>query len=291
MSSLCKYISLQYKQHITETINPMLIHCRKSTLKSSHRAPPKRGSTTGLITLLFTILITLSACSSVVRTDAPTISHVHIGHALTGWFDTPNKVGLLVTAEQEATIAAANAALMIEAAVKGDLPTTKKLLGNIGNALDPETYPDGNGKGYGLRKATNGAISHLKFAADSPDASNNTLRSVARTSIVANSALEKTDEALILVEEALKIDDLDVLAELGRELLILTNDIAGGPDKSTPDAYGLFEFRSDIEAMVDREDPPYTTVESFYLFNLIRLPDGGWAFGKGNRRRSGGTSY
>lgn len=258
----------------------------------ARRSPRLRSATRILsISALSAALLTISACANVVRTDAPTISHVHIGHALTGWFDTPNKVGLLVIAEQEATIAAANAQLMIEAATKGDLPATKTFLGNIGHALDPETYTEGNGKGYGLRKATNGAISHLKFAADSADATNNTLRSVARTSIVVNSALDKTDEALILVEEAMQIDDLDVLSELGRELLSMTNDIAGGPEKATADAYGLFEFRSDIEAMVDREDPPYTTVESFYLFNLIRLPDGGWAFGKGNRRRSGGTSY
>ncbi len=233
----------------------------------------------------------VSACATVVRTDAPTIAHVHIGHALTGWFDTPNKNGLLVTAEQEATIAAANAELMIEVATRGDLVAAKKFLKNIGHALDPETYPGGNGKGYGLRRAANGAISHLKFAADSADATNNVLRSVARTSIVANSALEKCDEALILVEEAMLIDDLEILAELGRELRDLTNDIAGGPDKSSSDAYGLFEFRSDIETMVDREDPPYTTVESFYLFNLIKLPEGGWAFAKGRRRRAGGTSY
>lgn len=241
-------------------------------------------------TVAFAVTL-LSGCATVVRTDAPTIAHVHIGHALTGWFDTPNKVGLLVTAEQEATIAAANAELMIEAATRGDLGAIKRFLTNIGNALDPETYPVGNGKGYGLRKATNAAMSHLKFAGDSADASNNVLRSVARTSIVANSALEKCDEALILVEEALQIDDLEILAELGRELRDMTNDIAGGPSKANPDAYGLFEFRSDIEAMVDREDPPYTTVESFYLFNLIRLPDGGWAFAKGRRRRAGGTSY
>jgi hypothetical protein len=244
----------------------------------------------GAAIIAFTVTM-LAGCASVVRTDAPTIAHVHIGHALTGWFDTPNKNGLLVTAEQEATIAAANAELLIEAATRGDLAASKKLLNNIGHALDPETYPQGNGKGYGLRKATNGAISHLKFAADSADASNNVLRSVAKTSIVADSALEKCDEALILVEEALSIDDLDILAELGRELRDLTNDIAGGPDKSSADAYGLFEFRSDIEDMVDREDPPYTTVESFYLFNLIKLPEGGWGFSKSRRRRAGGTSY
>lgn len=236
-----------------------------------------------------TALVFSVGCSTVVRKDAPTISHVHIGHSLTGWHDTPNKLGLLVTAEQEATIAAANADLLIEAARKGDLAGTKKFLTNLGHVLDPETYPEGNGKGYGLRKAANGAISHLKFAADSPDASSNALRSIARTAILANSAVEKCDELLLLVEEALTIDEVEILAELGPDIRTLAYDIAGGTEKVTADAYGLFELRSDIEAMVDREDPPYTTVESFYLFNLIRLPDGGWEFAKGRRRNSSGS--
>lgn len=232
----------------------------------------------------------IAGCSTVVRKDAPTIAHVHIGHALTGWVDTPGKLGLLVTAEQEATIAAANADLMIEAAQRGNLQATKEFLTNIGNVLDPEVYPDGNGKGYGLRKATEGAISHLKFAAESPDASNNALRNIARTTIRANSALDKCDELLGLIGDALTIDEVEILAELGEDIKTLAYDIAGGPQKVNAEAYGLFELRTDIESMVDNEDPPYSTVESFYLFNLIRLPDGSWEFAKGRRRRAS-SSY
>ena len=47
---------------------------------------------------------------------------------------------------------------------------------------------------------------------------------------------------------------------------------------SSPDEYGLLQLRRDIESMIAREDPPYATVSSWYLFNLIRLPDGSWIF-------------
>ena len=236
-------------------------------------------------------LTALSGCGTVVKKEAPTISHIHIGHALTGWIDTPNKVGLLVTAEQEATIASANAELLVEAAGRGDLGQAKKYLTNLGHALNPEVYPQGNGKGYGLRKSTEGAISHLRFASESADASNNVLRTVAKTSIVATSALDKIDELQVLLEAGAESEEAAVLVELGKEMQSLASDIAGGPGKSDPNAYGLFEFRTDIEDMVAREDPPYSSVESFYLFNLIRLPDGGWGFAKGRRRRAGGATY
>ena len=48
----------------------------------------------------------------------------------------------------------------------------------------------------------------------------------------------------------------------------------------TADEYGLMQLRRDIESMIAREDPPYATVTSWYLFNLIRLPDGSWIFRK-----------
>ena len=46
----------------------------------------------------------------------------------------------------------------------------------------------------------------------------------------------------------------------------------------SPGTYSLKQFRKDIQAMVNKEQPAYTTVDSYYLFNLIRLPNGKWAF-------------
>jgi hypothetical protein len=46
--------------------------------------------------------------------------------------------------------------------------------------------------------------------------------------------------------------------------------------------------------MIDREGPDYSTVDTWYLFNLIRLPSGEWIFKKrsslGGYGGSGGGS-
>lgn len=48
---------------------------------------------------------------------------------------------------------------------------------------------------------------------------------------------------------------------------------------------GMDQITAAIDAMIAREDPPYKTVDSWYLFNLIRLPDGEWIF-----RRAGSSA-
>ena len=79
---------------------------------------------------------------------------------------------------------------------------------------------------------------------------------------------------------------MEIIAE---EIVQTLNAIAGGPEPS--DNYSLYTFRNDIEEMVAREDPPYETVESFYLFNLVKLPDGQWGFASRSSRGSAGVGY
>ena len=55
----------------------------------------------GIICALILVLVTLSSCT----TRPPTIAHVHIGHALTGWVETPDSKGFFVVAEKNAQIA------------------------------------------------------------------------------------------------------------------------------------------------------------------------------------------
>ena len=61
----------------------------------------------------------------------------------------------------------------------------------------------------------------------------------------------------------------------------LDND---GSIGSTPREYGLVQIGRELDALVAREDPPYVTVDRWYLFNLIRLPSGEWIF-----KRSGSS--
>jgi hypothetical protein len=45
-----------------------------------------------------------------------------------------------------------------------------------------------------------------------------------------------------------------------------------------PPEYGLVQLRKEVEAMVAREVPKYQTVDQWYLFNLVKLPNGKWVF-------------
>ena len=49
---------------------------------------------------------------------------------------------------------------------------------------------------------------------------------------------------------------------------------------SAPSEYGLLQLRKELEAMIARENPRYVTVPQWYLFNLVRLPNGRWVFDK-----------
>jgi len=51
------------------------------------------------IPTLFISIFLITGCGSAVQKKSPLISHVHIGHTLNGWVTTPNKIGLLATAD------------------------------------------------------------------------------------------------------------------------------------------------------------------------------------------------
>ncbi len=53
-----------------------------------------------------------------------------------------------------------------------------------------------------------------------------------------------------------------------------------GTAGSAPKEYGLIQLRKEVEAMVAREVLKYQTVDQWYLFNLVKLPNGKWVFDK-----------
>lgn len=232
--------------------------------------------------LVITLAATLSGCATVVTRETPSIAHIHIGHAITGWRETPGKVGLLSTAEQAS--AKLNAYADLAADANTGMAARKTYVSKMGHLLDPEKWPGTESRGYGVRKATVDAMSHLQFAADSPDASSNVIASVAKTNIQAERILGYCDELRIFTEEALESNDSEEFNLLTEEIGSLARKISGQGDG----VYGLSQLRGDIKAMTEREDPPYKTVDSWYLFNLIQISDGTWAFGSAARTGSRG---
>src|SRR5262245_14940890 len=88
--------------------------------------------------------------------------HLHIGHVMTNWRDTPGGVGFLIAAVSDAKVAGIHAKLA--AKDPQNLDDMKLHTGHVLNALDPSVEPKGPGSGYGVKKAAAGAQQHLDFA-------------------------------------------------------------------------------------------------------------------------------
>jgi hypothetical protein len=99
------------------------------------------------------------------------MSHVHMGHVLTGWQDTPDQMGLLPTAQAEAEVVAQHAGFA--ASRPDDLEWMKLHVVHVLHAVDPAVEPEGPGLGYGVQRAAQGVAQHARFAANSEDASDN----------------------------------------------------------------------------------------------------------------------
>jgi len=243
----------------------------------------------GKVTLSLTLLVVClvaGGCSQIVVKETPLISHIHIGHAITGFVATPKKQGLLVMAEISSVAAATNNELLVAAVRKGNLSDAKLFIEEIALAVNPSFFDSASEDSYGLQRSVSEAITHLELAAGVPDASQNVQRTVTRANIKARQIVRNIDELSAFLDAGLKSKDVNQLTVIADEIDALVNSIAGGGQSTS--TYGLFEFRQDIEEMVSSEDPPYQTVDSFYLFNLVQLPSGQWGFGSRQRRRGAG---
>lgn len=227
-------------------------------------------------------LLCLGGCVS----QSPTIAHTHIGHAMTGWTDTPNKQGFFITAENAAQDALQAA---VSAADKGnDLAGVKTNVVRVINATNSDGKQDGGdktGAQYGVYNALSGAVNHITFAANSSDVSDNIRNSTKTFSAHAQVVLDRCDLILALGGEIRATSSRDEARLLASELLKLTDANVNGEDidgdgvvGSIPAEYGLKQLRTQLQAMIDREIPPYRIVDTWHLFNLVRLPNGDWVF-------------
>ncbi len=213
------------------------------------------------IILALLALSALAGCYTVVR---PTIAHVHIGHTTAGWTDTPDKAGLLTIAEREADIAADNARKAFQS---GRNPAeVKRYAGNVLHAMDPTLESGGPGTGYGFIRALEGATDHLRFAADSADASKNLKDSILGLESAASRIRQSAKVSLAICEEIRR-------ASKPEDLLSLAEELRNQSDQLVRETKA---WRGQVQDMIARENPPFTRIERRYLFGLIRLPSGLW---------------
>jgi hypothetical protein len=131
-------------------------------------------------------------------------AHLHLGHVMTNWRDTPGTRGFLPVAVDEARVALLHARLAAKAAA---LEEIKLHVGHVLHALDPSVEAKGPGAGYGVKKATAGAQQHLDAAANSEGASSGLKTDAAQVSSALVSVIRSVDQAIAAAQNARTLSD------------------------------------------------------------------------------------
>ena len=241
---------------------------------------------------VLTSVLILTGCV----TEVPKFSHIHIGHSMTGWVNTPGNRGLFVEAEKIADNIARLSVESINAVSKSDqsivVQNSQQILLLLGDDPHPEIKEQGK---YTFLAAFQGSVDHMGFAAESEDASENIKQGVRKFIANSGTIFARVEVLWTLAEAATSESDANVLADIAREIRVLAVQNLEGEDidnnnyiGDTPEEYGLRQLRRDVASMLEKEDPAYRPVEQRYLFGLVRLPDGTWSF---RDPGSGGGSY
>lgn len=215
-----------------------------------------------------------------VSRRAPTVAHVHIGHAITGVHVTPNKEGYLSSAERRAK---ETADYVSKATASHDLTEIKNDIALANKATNDEDT-------FGVKESVVMAVNHITFAATSDDATLNVQKSAPVFAADSARVIERCDLIGLLSKDVAASNSGKEASLLVGEIAKLTQANLNGDDSngdgvvgSTPSEYGLLQLRKELEDMIGREKPPYVTVDQWYLFNLVRLPNGKWVFDKFGR--------
>lgn len=229
------------------------------------------------------VALVLAGCTS----KPPTIAHVHVGHAITGAHDTPGGEGYFVLAERRAEAARDLAARRL--AGGGPPEALQRALEELNEIVN-------TGASYPLGRALEESISHIEFAAESADASPNVRRSAAEFKRNSEGVLYRASLVNLYVQDAVSSTTAGEVEQLAGEVSRLVTAIVQGEDLDgngsigdSPREFGMVQLRGELEAMIGREDPPYTTVDRWYLLNLVRMPSGEWIFRRSGTQ--GGANY
>lgn len=230
-----------------------------------------------LVSAIYFFFFQLVGCagqgSFFVSEELPTIAHVHIGHAITGWKKTPGQKGLFVFAEEMGGKALADAKVIT--LQNSDLQTVKERTRDLINDIDP-TVLDPDSTDFGLESALLQAVHHLTFAAKSDDASKNVIDFSGKFEEKSAVILNRCELIAVIGQGVLDAESMIEAKVFTDELLQLAQmNLTGTASGDEP---GLEQLRIDLTEMLDREDPPYQPVATRYLFGIIQLPDGKWAF-------------
>ena len=180
---------------------------------------------------------------AIVATKVEAIpAHLHLGHVMTNWRDTPSNVGFLIAAIADSRVAVTHADLV--AKTKSNLEDMQLHAGHVLNALDPAIEAKGPGSGYGLKKATAGALQHLEFAVGAEGSTANIKTQAARVTAALNEALQSTDQAIAAAQKIRAAKSAAEAAPFADELSRYTKQLSEA---------GLLQAKTQMDALMKGE--------------------------------------
>jgi hypothetical protein len=193
-------------------------------------------------TVIFgTALIVAATFAAISAQQAPAApaanpAQTHIGHVMTSWKDTPNMTGFLPAAAADAKVAATHAGLAAKS--PDNLDAMKLHAGHVLNALDPTLVAKGPGSGYGVKKASAGALQHVGLAAKSEGASAAVKTHSTHVTASLEDVVKWTDEAIATAQKIQAASSAAEAAPLVTQLVAQTNAIANGMDANNDGSIG-----------------------------------------------------
>jgi hypothetical protein len=202
------------------------------------------------------ILAALASGSGVTaarQAAAANPAHVHIGHVMTSWKDTPEMKGFLPTALADTQVALEQ---VERADLEGRINDFILYGGYVLNALDPGDETQASlktayarlptnyvkievpGSGYGIKRAVAGALQHVQLAAKSEDASENVKTHAAHAIASLENVSKWTDDAIATTRKLLAAKSVGDGQALVDELTYLTEQIAKGLDANNDGQIG-----------------------------------------------------
>lgn len=160
----------------------------------------------------------------------------HIGHVLDSFMNTPEKKGLLPTAQAEAAIAATHAALGAKAT--DNLNAMKLHAGHVIHAVDPSVEATGPGLGYGVKRAATGVAQHVTLAAGTAGASANIKTHATHVAAAATAVAQRADEIVALAQRIRAAATPADAAPLAAQLATLCQQLVTGVDTNKDGTIG-----------------------------------------------------
>jgi len=180
-----------------------------------------------------------AAQDSILIRPLPEEVIVHMSHLLTSFSDTPGGMGLIDTGIAEAGIASEYVRIAGEDSL--DLRNMTSNMTHVIHAIDPTLVTNGQGLGYGVKRAAQNVTMHAEMAMAVEGANDNFLFHAPYVAAAGRGAVRRADAALGMARRVQSATDPEAALRLLDRLAVLVRAMAYGYDADDDGRIGFEE--------------------------------------------------